>query len=97
MKNEEWKKKSKDMRYLTEIERRIHAEEELTGEELAFLYEIDSPIEGFGLVKDPRIAKVRSTRDVYLDAAIISKCDRKNIATNGNEVTTDTQMYIGRL
>ena len=52
-----YKKKSADMKFLTVIDKKVKAKEPLTKNEIIFLYEIDSPIEGFGYnnEKDPRI------------------------------------------
>ncbi len=46
-----------------EIIKKKNQELELTKEELRFLYEMDSSIEGFGYQRDPRIDEIRSQRD----------------------------------
>jgi hypothetical protein len=50
------------MRLLTQIETKHNAGIPLTKEEVKFLWEIDTPITGFGYKKDPRIDSIRSFR-----------------------------------
>lgn len=57
-----YKKKTGDMRILTQINKKAEMLEELTKEELKFLYEIDSSIEGFGYKVDPRIEEIKEKR-----------------------------------
>lgn len=61
---ESYTKKASDMRRLTEIEKLLkdnpHAE--LSDEDLIFLYELKSPIEGFGYERDPRIDQLLDLR-----------------------------------
>jgi len=68
---EKYRKASADMRRLTEIENKANKGEELTKEDLAFLYEIDSPIEGFGYEKDPRIKELLNRRNTRKDLAAV--------------------------
>ena len=60
---EEYRKKSEDMKRLTEIDKKHNAGEELGKEDLHFLYELDKPIEGFGYKKDPRIKNLIDSRN----------------------------------
>ena len=60
---ERYKKKVHDMKLLTEIEVKVNANEELTEEELIFLYQLNSYIEGFGMEKDPRIGEIIAKRN----------------------------------
>lgn len=55
---ERYKKKVSDMKKLTNIYKNYKLNQELSKEELRFLYEIDSPIVGFGYYKDPRIEEI---------------------------------------
>ncbi len=64
---EKYQKKSHDMKLLTQIEEKTNNNEELTEEEIIFLYEIKSNIEGFGWGKDPRIKEIISKRNVKDD------------------------------
>jgi len=64
---EGYKKKAEDMRQLTEIFAKHKKGEELTKEQLWFIYEIEREIEGFGYEKDPRIWQIQKARDVNVD------------------------------
>ena len=68
---ERYQKKSQDMKRLTDIDNRHQAGQELTKEDLRFLYEIDSAIEGFGYQTDPRIKEILNTRqDLRTDLSL---------------------------
>ncbi len=60
----EYQKKADDMRRLTDIERLLEHDEDtsLSPNDVRFLYEMDTSIEGFGYEKDPRIAELRAKR-----------------------------------
>ncbi len=92
-----YKKKSEDMRQMTEIEKKTKTNTLLSKEELEFLYEINSTIEGFGYQKDPRVEEIRSQRNKIEDALIIFECTREQIATSKDEVSENTKAYIGSL
>lgn len=62
-----YQKKVHDMHLLTIIERKTNNNEELTREEIIFLYEIKSGIEGFGWTKDPRVKEIIQKRNPYED------------------------------
>lgn len=95
-----YKKKSADMKLLTEIEKKTLRQSSgqarpLTKEELIFLYEIDSPIEGFGYQRDPRIEEVRKTRNPKEDAPVVFECDPSEIAYDQKDINENTRAYIG--
>ena len=92
-----FKKKSGDMKKLTEIEKKNQTKQPLTKEDLIFLYEIENSIEGFGYQKDPRIEEIRKTRNPKEDAPIVLDCEPEQIATNTDEVNENTKAYIGKL
>ena len=83
------------MKLLTLIEKKTQNNEPLTRNELIFLYEINSKIEGFGYEDDPRIKEIRETRKVEKDAPIIFECEQSQIAYDQKDVTENTQAYIG--
>ena len=60
-------KKEHDMQVLTAIDRKVQKGVELSYEELKFLYEIDSTIEGFGYEEDPRINEIKNKRNIIDD------------------------------
>lgn len=57
-KAEEYLKKEADMKLMTLIEQKTQQNQILNEQELDFLYELKSPIEGFGYDRDPRISDV---------------------------------------
>ena len=60
---EKYKKKVHDMKFLTLIEEKQKNNLELSLDDLKFLYEVDSKIEGFGYQDDPRIEEIISKRE----------------------------------
>ena len=69
---EAYKKRTADMKYLTEIDQKIDEGQELTADDLRFLYEFDSKIDGFGYEKDPRIKEILDERDIKTDLSLIT-------------------------
>ena len=94
--SQQYEKKTQDMKLLTAIEKKTKNNEPLTRNELIFLYEINSKIEGFGYQDDPRIKEIRETRKVEKDASIIFECEQSQIAYDEKDVTENTQAYIGK-
>ncbi len=92
---DKYKKKSEDMRQMTEIEKKTKSKTQLSREELEFLYEINSTIEGFGYQKDPRIEEIRSQRNISEDIPVIFECNLDQIATEPQEVDENTKVYLG--
>ncbi len=89
-----YKKKSADMKRLTEIDNKLQKDQsvELSKEELRFLYQVDSQIEGFGYQDDPRIQEILNNRNRKQDIVIICDCDPKNIVTNINDINENTSL-----
>ncbi|MEI6266273.1 MAG: hypothetical protein WCP14_00040 [bacterium] len=69
---EKFEKKDSDMKRLTELDRKSKDDEELTKEDLIFLYEIDERIEGFGYETDPRVLEIIRQRDERADLSFIT-------------------------
>jgi hypothetical protein len=92
---DKYKKKSEDMRKMTEVEKKTKANTQLTKEELEFLYELNGTIEGFGYQKDPRVEEVRDLRSVVEDISVLFECTEDQIATNIQEVNENSKIYIG--
>jgi len=82
---EKYRKASGDMKRITEIEKRVKEGEEPTKDDLAFLYEIDSPIQGFGYKKDPRIKELLSGRSIRKDLALVFGCSEDEISLSKEE------------
>ncbi|OQA35593.1 MAG: hypothetical protein BWY53_00749 [Parcubacteria group bacterium ADurb.Bin326] len=94
---ERYQKASADMKRLTTIGEKMAKGQELAKDDLIFLYEIDSPIEGFGYQKDPRIKELRDQRNPEEDAPIVLDCQKEEIAYNQNDINKNTKAYIGPL
>ena len=94
---EAFKKRTADMKQLTEIEKKVQTKQALDNKDLRFLYEIDSIIEGFGYDRDPRIEEIRSQRNPKEDMRVIFDCSKDQIAHSIKEIRPDTKAYIGPL
>lgn len=66
-----YKKRSRDMKRVTEIEKKERPKQELSQEDLIFIYELDEKIEGFGYERDPRIDKILNKRDMDRDLSLL--------------------------
>ena len=80
-----YKKKVHDMKLLTLIEEKHKNNQELTLDDLNFLYEVDSEIEGFGYEKDPRIEEIISKRDKRKNFAFAYGVNEDEIAFSQEE------------
>ena len=78
-------KKEHDMKLLTLIDKKLNNNIELTFDELKFLYEIDSKIEGFGYEKDPRINEIKNKRNIKKDCALIFDVKEEEVALSQEE------------
>lgn len=92
-----YKKRVSDMKFLTDIESKAKDGQVLTAQELRFLYEIDSLIEGFGYQRDPRIEELRGTRNPDQDMLTIFDCEPSEIAHKASQINEDTKAYVGAL
>ncbi len=92
---DKYKKKSEDMRKMTEIEKKTKTNIQLSKEELEFLYELNGTIEGFGYQKDPRVEELRDLRSIVEDISVLFGCTEDQIATNIQEVNENSKIYIG--
>ena len=90
---EKFDKKSEDMKRMTELVRKDEQGEELSKEDLRFLYEIDAPIKGFGYEKDPRIEVLRETRDPKADLAYLFDTSPDKISTTQEEALSGDIVY----
>ncbi len=91
-----YRKKIKDMKRLTLLERKQAQGEAFTQEETRFLYEIEAPIEGFGYGKDPRLAELLGKRSPLEDVPILFGCTLEEIAWTKEDVCEQTRIYIGQ-
>jgi len=88
-----YQKKSADMKRLTEIDNKNNQGLELTKNDLRFLYEIDSPINGFGYSKDPRIAELLDSRDIKEDISNITGYAENEISITQKEALKGNIKY----
>jgi hypothetical protein len=63
--------KAKNMKQMTEIERKVQSGQELRSQDLRILYEIDGETEGFGYEDDPRLEEIKEHRDFVQDLLAI--------------------------
>jgi hypothetical protein len=82
---ESYKNKTADMQRVTLIETKVQKKEELSKEDLRFMYEIDSKIEGFGYKTDPRIEEILSSRDMKSDLSLATGYSKEQISTTETE------------
>lgn len=94
---EKYRKASADMKLLTIIDKKTKNNKSLIKDELIFLYEIDSKIEGFGYQRDPRIEEIRKIRKPKEDAPIVFECDPSEIAWKPEDINEKTRAYVGSL
>jgi len=103
---EKYEKADRDMKKMTDIYRKCFSINKETGEktylnstltkdDLIFLYEVNSSIEGFGYEKDPRIAEIRSKRNQQEDLPILFDCRQDQIAFKPSDLKADSLAYIG--
>lgn len=92
-----YEKKEADMNHLTEIDKKQRFGLTLTKQDLTFIYEIESQIEGFGYERDPRIEEVRSQRSPNEDMLVVFECTPDQIAHNPAEIGPNTKAYLGKL
>ena len=84
-----FQKKTADMKFLTEIEKKVNKKEKLNIDELKFLYEFNSEIEGFGYREDPRIEEIKEERDIKADLSLITGYSEEQISTTKEEALND--------
>jgi hypothetical protein len=92
-----YRKKSGDMKMLTALDQKKEQDQPFAKDDLVFLYEINSSIEGFGYQTDPRIAELRQGRNTEEDMLVIFDCTKEEIAHVPSQLTKDTKAYVGQL
>ncbi len=80
-----YEKKTADMKRLTELEKKTKSGKEPGKDDLRFLYEIDSKIEGFGYQRDPRIGELLAGRDMKTDLSTTLDIPKEKISTTRKE------------
>lgn len=82
---ERYQRRERNMRRLTDFDRRAQRGERLNREDLHFLYEIDEEIVGFGYEKDPRIHELLKSRNLRDDLAVIFEVTPEEISLTKDE------------
>jgi len=90
---EQYKKKAADMKRLTEVDNRFQASQELTKDDLRFIYEMDGKIEGFGYDDDPRIAVMLLGRNSKADLSLVTGLSEEQISVTQEEAMSDGIMF----
>ena len=91
--NEKRKKIAHDIALLSRLGDKINNDIELTKKELRFLYEIDSKIERFYHIADPKKEELKAKRNIKKDLAYIFGCKEENIGTNITDFDTNKIIY----
>ena len=94
---EEYYKKVNDMKLLTKVHKKHQNKEELTKEELSFLYEIEEDIIGFGYDEDPRIEEILNERNIKNDLSLVFDCSENQISTYPAEASEEKICHFGNL
>ena len=95
---EAYRKKSADMRMITDLEKKTERGEMLSDDEIRFLYEIDLKIESFGEHQDERIFYLRPKRNTKSDLAQIFHCRPDQISLTAEEaIKGDIVFHYGDL
>lgn len=90
---ERFDKKSEDMKRMTALTLKQEKDEPFTKDDLRFLYEIDSSIEGFGYDRDPRIETLRGERNRKEDIITLCDCAPEHLATDFTDLTPTTEVF----
>jgi len=92
-----YEKKAGDMKRLTTLEKKTALGQQLAQDDLVFLYELKSPIQGFGYERDPRISELRDKRNKEEDMPIIFGCAKEQVARSVKDIKPDSNAYVGAL
>jgi hypothetical protein len=72
----------------------IHAREELSRDDLLFLYEVNEPIKGFDNEREPLIDDLLGTRDRKKDLNTMANCRPEHLTTDFTNLSIDTHVYV---
>ena len=89
----EYLKKDHNMKLLTLIDKKVNNNIELTLDELKFLYEVNSKIDGFGYKKDPRIEEIKSKRNERRDYSLIFNVKEEEVALSQEEWLNNPEKF----
>lgn len=91
-------KKKENMSRLSKMAEKEKNTEELTKDELIFLYEQQEKMSGFGYEKDGRTEKLKTGRKNRIaDYCVMYDCKPENVAVKPEDISENTVVYIGNL
>ena len=90
---DQYKQRTEDMAYLTDINRKIEEGQELSNEEIRFLYELDRKIESPGYQQDPRIQEILNERDPKQDLPQLFNCREDQISLAEEDALSGDIIY----
>ncbi len=90
---EKWSKEMQDMKRLADIHIKHLRGEELSKEDLRFLYEIDGKIHSTGYNRDPRIEEILRGRDIKDDLSFVLGVSRNEISITSDEALSGNIKY----
>jgi hypothetical protein len=91
---ESYEKKTQDMKKLLTLIEKQDKGTFFTRDDIRFLYEVDTKIEGFGHNEDPRIEELRSKRNRSEDVQVLCNCEPQFIAHGFTDINEQTQVYV---
>lgn len=96
---DEYSKRVNDMNRLSEIDSRYRQGEELTKEDLIFLYELYEDIAGFGYSKDPRATEILASRNKKEDYLLMTGYSPDQISFYYNDflANPNCKLFIGNI
>lgn len=101
--SDKYKKKLTDMRRVTELEKQINAGDDISIDDIEFIFEINNEIEGFGYQKDPRIKELQGKIAENAKAAAMVEqiyASKYNLSpeelayANPERITESTKLFI---
>ncbi len=93
--NEEFIKRTEDLRRLIGIHQKVKEGLELDSKDLRFLYQVDSPIDDFDFGEDLGVADLLNGRDKEKDILNLFECEKSQIARSKDQINESTKIYIG--
>ncbi len=95
--SEQYLSASRDTKLLKLIYKKSKTGEDLSKDELVFLYEIEKPISGFGFKRHPRIDQILESRNPQDDVYKVFDYPKDQIAFGYSQISDKTKVYIGPL
>lgn len=89
-----------DLDLLVAIERKVDNGEELTKEDISFIYEIERKINRIGYEyreEDPRITKIKQNRNLKSDMAKLFDCLEEQVGTSPEDLNRELSVYFGNI